>query len=173
MSRTWSQIAISLTRCLSCFGGIWCYITLTNKNINFARVSAWFMFRKKKCLERNKTFLSTAVMSTVFLSKLPVLRPLDLPLTSWFRNCNWTLNFRLWWLQYHKKLHQVDRAILTLSTSQVFSFDLLTCTAILFVNTYSNKTHDPISHKKFTYQGRYFWPKLVSEAISEHMSKIP
>ena len=35
--RAWSQIAISLTRCLSSFGGIWC-ITLPKKHINFVRV---------------------------------------------------------------------------------------------------------------------------------------
>lgn len=93
MSRTWSQIAISLTRCLSSFGGIWC-ITLTKKHINFVRVfilDSWLESWK----EIKHSVLSTAVLSAAFLSQLPLLRPLDLPLTSWFRNCNWTLNFRL------------------------------------------------------------------------------
>ena len=56
------------------------------------------MFTK---LKRNKaqhfqhSSFECSILSAAFLSQLPVLRPLDLPLTSWFRNCNRTLNFRL------------------------------------------------------------------------------
>ena len=79
--------------CLSCFGGIWC-ITLTNKNIILLEYLFWIhVYKAEK--QQSTALLSTALLSAAFLSQLPLLRPLDLPLTSWFRNCNWTLNFRL------------------------------------------------------------------------------